>query len=197
MQTTLVRDLVEGEIRDVAFTHRALDDIDEPELLDMYRQKSASLLGYCACVGAMLALDEPDPAAPVPAALARFATTAGIAFQIRDDVLGLVGSEARLGKPVGSDVREGKRTPILLAAYARADAAHRRRLDAVIGKEDATGDELREAAALLEELGGVAHARTRAESLVDEAVSTLRAIPDSDHRARLADWARMLVKRDD
>lgn len=195
MQTTLVRDLVEGEILDVAFTHRTLDAVTEEELLDMYRQKSAALLGYCARVGAMLALDEPDPDAALPASLAAFATTAGIAFQIRDDVLGLTSTEARLGKPVGSDVREGKRTPVLLAAHARATAEERRMLDDVVGHADATPEELARARELLDRLG-VPHARARAEALVSDAVTHLEGIPASRYRDRLGEWAQLLVERD-
>jgi len=195
MQTDLLRDLCEGEMWDVAFSFRPIDDVSEEALLGMYRQKSAALLAYCARVGGMFALDTARPDEPLLEALARFAERCGIAFQIQDDILGVVGDAEKLGKPVGSDIREGKRTLILRHAYRAATDAERARMDAVLGDPGATADDVAEVTALLDGRGGLQHARRVAEDLVEEALELLEKVPPSVYRDRLADWASHLVRR--
>jgi geranylgeranyl diphosphate synthase type I len=195
MQTDLLRDLCEGEMWDVAFSFRPVDEVTEDELLGMYRQKSAALLAYCARVGGMFALDTARADEPLLGALANFAGRCGIAFQIQDDILGVTGDAEKLGKPVGSDIREGKRTVILRHAYHAASAAERSRMDEVLGNPAASPGDIAEVSAILESRGGLQHAREVAEELVKDALTLLQEVPPSVYRDRLADWAAHLVRR--
>jgi geranylgeranyl diphosphate synthase type I len=196
MQTEVLKDLVEGEVADVAFTHRPIADLEEADLVEMYRQKSGSLISFAARAGAMLALDEPDPDAEYPALLARFAELAGVAFQIQDDVLGIVGDEVKLGKPVGSDIREGKRTLVLLHAHREADADTRARLEAIVGRGAADLDEISWVRRLIERTGALEVAALAAEERIGRAVAMLEPLPPSPYRDRLTDWAHRLVRRE-
>jgi geranylgeranyl diphosphate synthase type I len=109
-------------------------------------------------------------------ALTRFGMPLGEAFQLRDDLLGVFGDSAVTGKPVGDDLREGKLTPLLAAAHARAGARHAALLDR-IGKPDLTGREIDEISELLVQLGAVAEIETRIEQLVEESLAALAATP--------------------
>lgn len=107
----------------------------------------------------------------------------GVAFQLRDDVLGVIGSESETGKPAGDDVREGKRTLLLAHALASSDAEGRERIVAAVG-----GDARAVAGAvdLLVRSGAIDAAESEISRLVLEAKSGLEAMvmPD-DHRAPL------------
>lgn len=196
MQESLVRDLVEGEIRDVQLAHQPIAAVRDADLIEMYRQKSASLMAYSAGCGALVGLRTADRAHPLVAALVGFAERCGIAFQIRDDVLGLTADERKLGKPVHSDLREGKRTLILTHAYRQASEGERAFLDAVVGSADASPQQLADATKILQDRGGFEYAERTAEEYLVEARGLLDALPAGDHRARLADWAERVVKRD-
>src|SRR5262249_5025198 len=81
------------------------------------------------------------PDGPVPAALTAYGLPLGVAFQLRDDILGVFGDPAQTGKPAGDDVREGKRTVLLAIARSRAGAAQARIIDERLGdpRLDAAG----------------------------------------------------------
>ncbi|MEE6286590.1 polyprenyl synthetase family protein [Georgenia sp. MJ173] len=79
----------------------------------------------------------------------------GVAFQLRDDVLGVFGDPAVTGKPAGDDLREGKRTVLLALALRHADDAQRTALEGAVGRDDLGDDEVEEIRAILHETGAV------------------------------------------
>lgn len=105
----------------------------------------------------------------------------GIAFQLRDDILGLIGAPEITGKPAGDDIREGKRTVLMVHAWIRADAGEREVLSAAFGNSHASSTEIARAADVAVALGAVEHAERHIEDLVDEARQALaRATAMSD-----------------
>ena len=108
--------------------------------------------------------------------LARHGRPVGMAFQLRDDVLGAFGDPAATGKPVGDDLREGK--PTLLMAMARAAAT-----PAQLGVLDALGSEMddetvSEVQQVIVETGALASLEEEIAALLDEALDALRALPN-------------------
>jgi len=129
-------------------------------------------------------------------ALSAYGLPLGEAFQMRDDILGTFGDPALTGKPVGEDLREGKPTPLLAIACARADSAGLALLDRV-GSEDLTDDEVAAIQTLMIETG----ARDETEQLVDqlaaEAVAALdRAALTDEARTALRELAAFVAHRD-
>lgn len=105
----------------------------------------------------------------------RFGTDIGIAFQLRDDLLGVFGDPEVTGKPSGDDLRSGKRTVLYALALEAADAADpaaAQLLRSAIGT-DLSDDEVERIRALLVELGAVAQIETRISTLTDSAFEAL------------------------
>jgi geranylgeranyl diphosphate synthase type I len=100
----------------------------------------------------------------------------GEAFQLRDDVLGAFGESSVTGKPVGDDLREGKPTPLVAIATARATAADRELLNQ-LGSADLTASDVAELQALFVRTGAVDDVEVAIERLVVEARDALAAAP--------------------
>jgi len=154
------------------------------------------LYEFAARAGAMLGLNNSDPNHPYVAALSRFASSCGTAFQLQDDVLGLMGKEKQLGKPIGSDVREGKKTTIVYHALKIATDAQRAFLLSVLGDRDASQDDVQKVTDLMVSLGAVQKTADMALEHVNKALPELDVLPDSDYKQLLASWAHFMIDRE-
>lgn len=110
--------------------------------------------------------------------LERLGECLGILFQIRDDELGLFGDPEKLGKPVGSDVREGKKTLFYSYLRRRASAEELKRLDSIFGNPQAGEAELELVHRLLERLGVRRSVEERCEAFMSEARALIAELPD-------------------
>jgi geranylgeranyl diphosphate synthase type I len=108
-------------------------------------------------------------------ALDRFARPLGVAFQLRDDLLGVFGDGAATGKPVGSDLREGKRTALVAAAMEDREAS--RLLPRVLGVSDAPDEEVHALVRRIEASGAKGRVEARIDALVAEARVALDGAP--------------------
>jgi geranylgeranyl diphosphate synthase type I len=125
-----------------------------------------------------------------------FGIPLGRAFQMRDDVLGVLGDPAKTGKPVGGDLREGKLTPLLAAAATAATGTDAAALERV-GAPDLDDSEVRALRDLVVELGAVEQVEQEIKRLTDEAVVALRAAPIIvDARDALEELAAFVAWRD-
>jgi geranylgeranyl diphosphate synthase type I len=139
----------------------------EEELLRVLRLKSGRYTAERPIqLGALLAR-APEP---VLAALSRYGTAVGEAFQLQDDLLGMFGDLGTVGKPVGEDLREGKFTFLIFHALAAATPAQRQVLEAALGNPDLPADEAARAQRLLEETG----ARAKVTEMVAERLRSAR-----------------------
>jgi geranylgeranyl diphosphate synthase type I len=120
----------------------------------------------------------------------------GIAFQLRDDVLGVVGAPEITGKPAGDDLREGKRTLLLSIGLDRADAAGRVVLGAAVGNESASPNDIAAAVEALVSLDAVKAVEDRIDEYARQARGALNALAvDGEHRARLETLIESTVSR--
>jgi geranylgeranyl diphosphate synthase type I len=130
------------------------------------------------------------------APLSAYGDPLGEAFQLRDDVLGAFGEEAVTGKPVGDDLREGKPTPLLAAAVARArgrDAA----LLGRIGARDLDADEVAALQALFVDTGALAAIEADIDRLTATAIEAVERSPITDAaRSALVELARFVAWRE-
>ncbi len=156
------RDVVLGQTLDLL----ASEDVERMHALKTgsYTVKGPLLLG------AILA-DAEDAQLDV---LRRVADPLGRAFQVRDDLLGTFGDPKKTGKPVGNDLRVGKHNAVVRAATARLSPASRGRLAALLGRLDASDDEVRGVVRALEEEGVRAAVTSELDALVEAAKAPLR-----------------------
>ncbi|MCU0607561.1 MAG: polyprenyl synthetase family protein [Candidatus Edwardsbacteria bacterium] len=188
--------LIEGEALDLLYSKLPLESLSEEKILDMLGKKTGALYQFAGKTGAMIGLDQPNARHPSVDALAQFAANCGIAFQLQDDILGILGDEKKLGKPVGSDIREGKRTTIVFRALKDAGRGDRAFLLRTLGNPGATAAQVKRAKDLLVRLGGVDYTIDLAEKHVKRALAALEPLPDSDHKRLLLAWANYMVKRE-
>ena len=185
-------DLAHGQTMDLLQAKRG--DVTVAEYMEMIRLKTGVLLEFSLRSGALLGGAD----AGTVQALARFGAPLGTAFQIRDDLLDLVGDPKRLGKPAGGDVRTGKRT--LMVAHAFEHSPQAARLAEILDlPPEATTDALvREAVRILEAAGSLAYAREEAEAHLRRAKEALAALPGrSPELAALAGVAEYVLHREE
>jgi geranylgeranyl diphosphate synthase type I len=108
------------------------------------------------------------------AAVREIGVPLGVAFQLRDDVLGLTGAPEITGKPAGDDIREGKRTMLVWHAWNVTDASGRDRLRSTLGNREASDEAVAEAVATIAATDALQLVETEISSLADEATARLR-----------------------
>lgn len=180
-------ELVEGQTRELQLT----DDLTHS--LDDYQQviggKTASLIRTSARLGAMAA----DADRQTVEALSTWAWELGMVFQIADDALDLVADEETIGKPAGSDIREGTFTgPVLRAVNGPDGERVRELLGADRPYDDATVNEV---IALVRDGGHVDAALDTARTRVTIAESALATLPKSKPRDILESLGNYLLER--
>lgn len=127
-----------------------------------------------------------------------FGLPLGLAFQLRDDVLGVFGDAEVMGKPAGDDLREGKRTVLVARVEARVDDAERRWFDAQLGRRDLDDAEIAELQRRIRASGALDDVEAEIAARLDEALTAL-AVADLDAASRelLERLAHRTATRDD
>ena len=187
-------DVCYGQALDIVISERPLENITEQEILRVAEYKTARYTTELPLhLGAILAGAGEDDLA----CLSAYAVPVGIAFQLRDDLLGVFGDEARIGKSIDSDLLEGKRTLLILRAWERADVAQQAILRHVLGNPSATPADLNSAREVIDSSGAKAATIQQMEELVGEAKESLmRASFAPDMIRFLADLADYVANRE-
>ncbi|MCX6707798.1 MAG: polyprenyl synthetase family protein [Candidatus Woesearchaeota archaeon] len=130
-------------------------------------------------------------------ALSGFAIPVGIAFQIQDDILGMFGNEKKLGKPIGSDIKEGKVTLLIVKALEKADAKQNKTLLDALGKNDLSMKDIENVRKIITDSGSLDYSKKLAEKRIMQAKQSLE---NSDFRRQGKDFmigiADFLIKRE-
>lgn len=195
MMGPLIVNVMKGEVLDVqfAFLTRRKPSLDQ--LLEMIAGKTSALLEFCALAGASIGLGSYAPDASPTRELTSFARNCGLAFQLHDDLLSLTGNPETTGKPLGSDLREGKYTPIVHFALERAEGSTRGRILESLGEPDISAQDVVEIAAIFEKLGALDRTRELAREKLRLAFQALDQLPASDAKETLRTWAEFILNR--
>lgn len=184
-----------GQYLDIRLAAQPLEALGDhrDDIVATMRSKTAS---YTAegplALGAALA----GQSESVVDAWAAMGVPLGIAFQLRDDVLGALGSPEVTGKPAGDDLREGKRTLLLSLALDRADTADRRALARVIGVDDAPAADIAAALAVLTDTGAADSVEEDIAAYASQARRALAELAmDDAQRRRLEQLIEATVSR--
>lgn len=183
-----------GQYLELRATQTDLHPEDMPRSLQVVKLKSAR---YSVMHPIVLGAISQKASTETIAMLEAIFEPVGIAFQLRDDYLGVFGDPEVTGKPVGTDLIEKKRTPLLALSFANADAASRARLqDFFTAEEPAEAPDIAVVSDIIARCGRTAHEAMIAEYR-DRAVESLRASPFSEN-AKAACWSLIdrLIERD-
>lgn len=182
----------EGQQMDIDFESR--DDVTVDEYMEMVGKKTAVLFGCAAEGGAIIAGGGEKQIKDMK----EYAMLLGIGFQIWDDVLGLTADEKKLGKPVGSDIRNGKRTLIAVHALETLGPAGRKKNAAALkafGNEKATDAQVKACIEVFRRTGSIDHAKDLALDYADKAKRRLKSLKDSKDRQFLSEMVDFAVGR--
>ena len=196
LESYVLNTLVSGETLDIQFAKQPIESFDPEQIIEMLWRKTGALYEYCAKAGAMIGLNAADTSEKKVEALSNFTSRCGTAFQLQDDILGIIGDEKQLGKPVGSDIREGKRTTIIYYAFKNTSPQQKAKLESVLGNQEATKEEIDEITLLLMQLGGISETKRMAQQIIQEARPELDVLSDSHYKELLLAWADFMISRD-
>ena len=181
--------LAMGQGLDMVFPSKS--GVGVRDYLKMVSYKTAALFRCSAQLGAILGGGSYD----VIRKMDRFGFNVGVAFQIIDDLLGVFGDERKTGKPVGSDIREGKKTLIVIYGLKVANKEQRKVILDVLGRRNASQDDVGKAVEILRSVGADAYARRMAMKYAERALKFLKALPGNVHRDHLESAVRFVVER--
>lgn len=201
----LTQNMVEGELLQLACLGRI--DLTEAEAIDLAYRKTACLFSGCARLGAVLGR-QPQR---VEEALAEYGRNAGLAFQLVDDLLDFTASLEKLGKPVLSDLKEGKVTlPLIFAlqngalqngaagvdgnGHAASDG--RRLIARVLEERGFLSVHPEEIAKLVRETGALDRAANLARDYVNRAKACLDELPETEYRRALLAVPDFILERE-
>ena len=176
----------EGELRQI--NSRGNFALSEDEYLAIIGAKTAQLCTCCCRLGAFYA----GAAEPVVEGMARFGTHLGIAFQIVDDLLDMLGDEASTGKSLGTDLKKRKPTLPLIRLLDQATDAERAQLVAALSGD---GDCRKSLAPWIERYDAFDYARQKARWYAEQARDEIDQLPDSPARDLLGDLTELVITR--
>ena len=195
LQTTVNRRLISGEAIDVEFPMRPPESIRQEEVMKMISGKTSCLLQFAAQCGGAIALNSADFSAEPLAALGCYAENLGIAFQLRDDYLGLFGDVKKFGKPLGSDFQEGKPTLLYLEAMHRLSEAGKKRLRELTGLEEYPPEIIDELRTMIRNCGAEDTLLRQTASFTEKAADALSLLPENRYTELLAGLLNYLLER--
>src|SRR5580658_6416795 len=200
----LTQNMVEGEL--LQLTRLGQIDLNEAEATELAYRKTACLFSGCARLGAVLGKQPKE----IEDGLADYGRDAGLAFQLVDDLLDFTASPEKLGKPVLSDLKEGKVTlPLIFALQAQATPAHadgngrahassdgRRLVEKVLEERDFRSVRAEQIARLVRETGALDRATKMAKEYVRRAKASLEVLPDTEYRRALLAVPDFILERE-
>jgi octaprenyl-diphosphate synthase len=203
----LTQNMVEGELLQLTMLGRI--DMNEAEATELAYRKTACLFSGCARLGAVLGKQPKH----LEEALAEYGRYAGLAFQLVDDLLDFTASPEKLGKPVLSDLKEGKVTlPLIFAmeagkkaaavavgssdAHLHSNGSGRRMVAKVLEERDFQSVRPEQITKLVQETGALDHASKLAREYVCRAKASLSEFPDTEYRRALLAVPDFILERE-
>lgn len=179
--------ICEGQACDMGFEGKF--DVREEEYLGMIYKKTAALIAAATKSGAILGGGNDEQVE----ALAEYGKLIGMAFQIQDDYLDVVSDEAELGKPVGSDIVEGKMTLMVVHTLAAATPEDKEELIYILGSGDESNTQ--RAIDIFNKYGSIEYTRDIAQDNVKRAKELLDVLDDSEAKEALFELADFMLHR--
>ncbi|RZN64507.1 MAG: polyprenyl synthetase family protein [Candidatus Methanoliparum thermophilum] len=187
--TLATKGLYSGEAQDIEFMDRL--DITEEEYMKMVMKKTSSLYMLSTRGGAILGGGNTKEIEE----LSKFGRDFGIMFQIKDDLLGIVGKEELLGKTVGIDIKGRKRTLYMVHALHNASEKDKSELNKILKRKYMPGDIDLEME-IFERTGSIDYCEKKLQEIKDSALSHLEILPSSEAKQALSDLVDWSIERE-
>jgi geranylgeranyl diphosphate synthase type I len=185
-----------GQGVDIHWHNGRVIEATEPAYLEMCACKTGCLGRILARLAAIVT----GQSEAVERQVARYAENMSVAFQIGDDILDIehtLDEAGAFGKAPGNDIREGKKTLLVIHAAREADPADRERLADILWADGTTDEEVREAIDILQSTGSIAYARERAHEFAAAARAELDDVDlDPDVKADLRAFTEFVIDRE-
>ncbi len=184
---------IPGEMLDVVMEYQGRTT--EEEILRMFEGKTSRYtfegplhLGVILAGGNIKTLQ----------AFTEYSLPLGKAFQLRDDILGVFGDEKKIGKPVGSDIIEGKQTLLVLKALEKGNQEQKKIIKQCLGKKNLTKEELIKFKNILKQTGSLAYSQQLAQSFISESITALERVEFRNQEAKmfLTGIAHYIIERE-
>lgn len=188
--SSVVTELMEGQAMDINSRERT--DVSEKEYMTMISKKTGALVGGSVEGGALVGGADKE----IMEAMDEFGRKIGPAFQITDDLLDFTEGKGRSGL-IGNDIREGKRSLMVVHYLETANDYEKKRLLSILDKdrEKTSEGEVEEAIECLKQNGSVQYAEDKKDQLAKEATDSLQKLPDTEERKQLEGMGNFLVNR--
>jgi octaprenyl-diphosphate synthase len=186
----LTQAMVEGELLQLQCLGKA--DLTEDEYFDLAYRKTACLFSACLRIGALLGSRSEEEENK----LGNYGLNLGLAFQLVDDILDFTSSEAKLGKPVGSDLREGKATLPFVYLLKRLPEHDVHRVAKAFERGDFQTAVPPEILELAKQVGALSKVRERAMDFAQQAKRCLEGFPSSPYHEALLSLPDFIVERE-
>ncbi len=188
--TKAVWDLARGQQMDI---NNEGHIVTEEVYIETIRLKTAVLFAAAAAGGAIVGGADKKTVE----AINEYAVDLGLGFQMYDDYLGIAGDSTKTGKSVGNDIRKGKCTVMVTHAVKNIkDLEELEEFKSILGKADASEDEIHRALEILKDAGSIDYALNTAQARVETAISKIRFLPESEEKDFMIDLARYAIDRD-
>ncbi|BCU67453.1 geranylgeranyl pyrophosphate synthase [Sulfolobales archaeon HS-7] len=165
--------IAEGQAIDMGFENSPI--VAEDRYFKMIEKKTAQLFGAAMGLGALISGQDTK----IVDMTIRAGINTGIAFQIVDDILGLTGDETEIGKPKFSDLREGKKTILIIKAFEDADRNEKEFITRVLGNKEVSQSELEKAVNIILRYS-LDYARQKASEYIKQAKILIDQLPEKN-----------------
>ena len=183
-------EMIEGQYLDMDFEGRT--DIDTAGYLEMVARKTGALIRCSMHMGSLVGSGN----AETVQAMSRCGRYLGLAFQIRDDYLGVWGYEEETGKPIGNDLRRKKNSLPLVYALEKAGGAEREHIQSIYAKEEVDDRDVASMMDVLEQLGVSNYVQMLAQKQADLAQEALESVPTTERaREEMQELVEFLLTR--
>jgi geranylgeranyl diphosphate synthase type I len=166
--------------------------VTEEEYFEMIQKKTSALFMLAAEGGAILGGGTEE----LSTGLRNYGKYLGLAFQIRDDYLDMSSDEDTLGKDIGNDIRNGKKTLIAVHSLNNASGNNKNLIENIFGNLNATDEEIKKVYDMFDEIGSLEYAKNTAFRFCDEAKKSIKNLKDTDAKKVLIDLAEYSIKRE-
>jgi len=183
--------VLEGQALELAWHNSNRWNITTKDYLEMAGGKTASLIRASCHVGAFLAGADSKQ----QDALCTYGWNIGLAFQIQDDILNLIGDEKKYKKEIGGDIREGKRTLMVIDCLNKMPVKDATKLRGFLGKNGIKHEDVLWCIDQLKTHGSIDYAQAYSKTLCKSAVNSLSIFKDHDSKSDLLSVAKYSVDR--